>query len=66
MGKYGANMRYTVQGGRQLLLDAALEAMKVAEDPANEGNRVLKARSFHTATVYLEVLMSFDALSPGA
>lgn len=54
------------QGGRQLLLDAALEAIKVAEDPATEGNRVLMARSFHTATVYLEVLSSFNAVSPGA
>lgn len=53
------------QGGRQLLLDAALEAIKVAEDPANEGDRVLVARSFHTATVYLEVLSSFNAVSPG-
>ncbi|CAM9349713.1 unnamed protein product [Pylaiella littoralis] len=52
------------QGGRQLLLDAALEAIKVAEDPANEGDRVLVARSFHTATVYLEVLSSFNAVSP--
>eukprot|EP00903_Cladosiphon_okamuranus_P012731 g11902.t1 len=52
------------KGGRQLLLDAALEAIKVAEDPATEGNRVLMARSFHTATVYLEVLSSFNAVSP--
>lgn len=47
------------------MLDAALDAIKVAEDPEREGNRVLKARSYHTATVYLEVLMSFNALSPG-
>ncbi|CAM9740853.1 unnamed protein product [Scytosiphon promiscuus] len=52
------------KGGRQLLLDAALEAIKVAEDPATEDNRVLMARSFHTATVYLEVLSSFNAVSP--
>lgn len=58
--------RLIVQGGRQLLLDAALEAIKIAEDPATEGNRVLMARSFHTATVYLEVLSSFNAVSPGA
>lgn len=58
--------RLNFQGGRQLLLDAALEAIKVAEDPANEGDRVLVARSFHTATVYLEVLSSFNAVSPGA
>lgn len=57
--------RLVFQGGRQLLLDAALEAIKVAEDPATEGNRVLMARSFHTATVYLEVLSSFNAVSPG-
>ena len=53
------------QGGRQVLLDAALEAIKVAENSLSEGNRVLKARSYHTATVYLEVLSSFNALSPG-
>lgn len=58
--------RLISQGGRQLLLDAALEAIKVAEDPATEGDRVLMARSFHTATVYLEVLSSFNAVSPGA
>ncbi|CBJ27498.1 Ca2+/calmodulin-dependent protein kinase, EF-Hand protein superfamily [Ectocarpus siliculosus] len=52
------------KGGRQLLLDAALEAMKVAEDPSTKGDRVLMARSFHTATVYLEVLSSFNALGP--
>lgn len=57
-------IRY-LQGGRQLLLDAALEAIKVAEDPATEENRVLMARSFHTATVYLEVLSSFNAVSSG-
>lgn len=48
-----------------MLLDAALEAIKAAEDPATDDNRVLRARSFHTATVYLEVLSSFNALSPG-
>lgn len=47
------------------MLDAAMEAIKIAEDPALEDDRVLKARSFHTATVYLEVLSSFNALSPG-
>ncbi|CAM9242227.1 unnamed protein product [Ascophyllum nodosum] len=52
------------RGGRQVLLDAALEAIKVAENSLSEGNRVLKARSYHTATVYLEVLSSFNALSP--
>ncbi len=54
------------QGGRQLLLDAALKAIKVAEDPETENDRLLMARSFHTATVYLEVLSSFNAVSPGA
>lgn len=39
--------------------------MKVAEDPSTKGDRVLMARSFHTATVYLEVLSSFNALGPG-
>lgn len=55
----------TSQGGRQLLLDAALEAIRVADESSSRHNRVLQARNYHTATVYLEVLMSFNALSAG-
>lgn len=52
------------QGGKQMLLEAAIEAIRAADDPSTQHDRLLRARNFHTATVYLEVLMSFSPLTP--